>query len=373
MKRIIYVLTLLPCLLLLQTCTQDMIGPDGEVVKGGSLNKIDPLVLNKNEVDFSNGEFLTFSFKVNKDAVWEVKFIPADTRIPASYSFQGSSSMVGQDEFKWNGWTNKLPWFPQGECLAILNFVDFPELNDTLDFEITGLYNYDRYGVLITDFSDDFSHRRFDPIDSGSPWTSEFPAELRTASAANGFFPPDGTKYFRTNIASVTPWQGVPWGPDVFNTDGPHSPFIDIHNFPVSSILSIPDFSDSLLPINRGAENVYFNVMIFNEQELVPPAFRNYHEKYVFEVEESNGSVRRLEVIPDDDPTWAGWRLISVRYSDLETRTDPPTLFAPHDPKSVTQVNVILLSDAPMDQRESIGPRGVIDHISFTRDRPLGL
>lgn len=320
------------------SCSQeDMIGPDVNELYG-DLKVTESITVNNDTVNFASGETVSFQAKFEKEAIWKLSATSKNNG--AIWTAEGAGKEISDANALWKGESDDLPWFPAGPVDVI---VTFPQHKDTL---ATTIYievpmNHDKGAVLIADFS----VAPISPVLSETGWPSEWPT---TSIFYSNYPQPDGTRYL---FMEGNAWQGSPWGPTVFNTSPPFSPFIDILKIDANKMQN--GYGETL-PLYADPSRVYFNIMVYNTG--------SQYARLQVKLYESNNQTRTLDITP----TWTGWKMVTVKYNEFEGTSTP-------SPSSVWRVEFLLFSNAPAailnDPSNKVS--AAFDHPAFTFDREL--
>ena len=157
---------------------------------------------------------------------------------------------------------------------------------------------------------------------------------------------PQGNKYY--NMAGTVDWDWL----------------IGLVNFKSTAYGGAPAF-----PLSANSDNVYFNVMIYGEEGTT-------NSLVLFQFEEDENSNGIFSSASEDmyskeiKVDWIGWKLISVKYSDLVNLvngvTDAPNGNGVHDSDKIKTINMLHLANP-----NSGFAKSKLDYIIFTENGPL--
>jgi hypothetical protein len=122
-------------------------------------------------------------------------------------------------------------------------------------------------------------------------------------------------------------------------------------------------------PLNPNGNNVYFNAMVYGEPGLI-------NSIVLFQFQEDENGDGTFTATSDDQydveikVDWAGWKLISIKYSDLVTLVNgaasTPNGNQQHNPDKIKQINMLHLANP-----SSGYAKAKLDYIIFTENGPL--
>jgi len=327
------------CILLLATvliasCKKtEQLGPDLVGIYG-SVTVTEPLAVNTPSVNFATDGVVFFTAKFQNDAVWTITITGANG---AKKSITGISKEINAENSTWKGTADVPPSFIAGAVTATLSFQN-DALTESVPFTITAKRTSDfTTDVLVTDF-------KVSPIQNygalpilPTNWPSDFPLTVNFLST-HGL--PDGNAYL--TMGPQAPWQ--PGG----------SPFVDI--LTISPRNSIKNYG-TYYPLYADPTKVYFNIMVYNTGT---PTWLQ------ISFMEDGVVARGLNI----KPNWTGWKLVSVRYSDLTPNSSAAASNV--QPQKITGIQLVLLSNVATNSPllPTTAVSAAIDHMTFTHNAP---
>ena len=126
--------------------------------------------------------------------------------------------------------------------------------------------------------------------------------------------------------------------------------------------------------LNADPNNIYFNIMIHGDSTLSPTNEANSLFKIEFYEDENQdqyydpNSEDRLDY--EFDINWNGWRMISIKYSDLIMATDPNgggvSGNSIREPNKIIKIRTLLLANP-----ESGFAKADVDYIIWSEGSPI--
>lgn len=306
------------------SCTKkEMIGPSIEGLYG-PVKVLETLNSSDKNPDFTKISNIYFTAKFSGQVSWILTLKGNNSH--AAYTIKNTSNELNISNAKWEGHANTLPSFDIEPVTATLTFVN---TTDTLTTEINlvGKQNIFNQGILISDFSS--------AAKIGTGWSKDWPLIGNTNS---DYTKPDGNNYL---LMSGKPWQG-----------SPITPYVNFLKIPANQADGASPTA-AYFPLVAEQSRVYFNVYVYATE--TPDTWL----KIMFF--DANGT-RSMNIRPD----WTGWKIISIKYSDL---TLEGTGNAVGDPSKISSMQFVLLSDAVPS--ESVSVTSAFDHATFTIDQPF--
>ncbi|MBC7486352.1 MAG: hypothetical protein H7282_06350 [Cytophagaceae bacterium] len=334
MKKIIGIFLVL---VLIASCrNKEPLGPTLKV------NILQPLAVSTPSVDFSTGGKVFFTAVFENSAAWTITIKGNG----ATKVINGVSKEINEGNSSWIGTVDVPPSFIAGSVTAVLSFQIDP-LTNNVPFTISAKRIADKLNdVLVTDFtSSPVQNYSATPTAPGN-WPSTYPLTVNTNI---DYVNPDGNAY--ELMGDVAPWQGS------------GSPFVDIVT--ISPRNSIQNYGTYYPILYTDPSQVYFNIMVYNTGTPV------WLEISFFEVE---GVVANGTATPDRHltikPNWTGWKMVSVKYSDLIPSNAEAA--ANIQPQKITDIQIVLLSNVKADNPALTATivRTAFDHITFTHKAP---
>jgi hypothetical protein len=268
---------------------------------------------------------------MSKTSNWKIKITGQTSG--AVKEITGTSKTIALNDAIWNGSTSQLPMFRNEICAIQLTFVG--ESDTIVDqVKITGVKS--NSGYVIADFENGLN----------SGWTSfiqqgaNMDFQIKTDN-----FAPQGDDYL--NMAGTVNWDWL----------------IGLINFKASADGFVT------FPLNPNGNNLYFNAMVYGEPGLL-------NSIVLFQFQEDENGDGTFTASSDDQydveikVDWVGWKLISIKYSDLVTLVNgapsSPNGNQQHNPDKIKQINMLHLAN-PLS-----GPaKTKLDYIIFTENGPL--
>jgi hypothetical protein len=312
---------------------------DKDIIDGPSISEsystfkiIDAFKTDKSSVDFNVGEKVTFSASFNKPVNWEI-IITGNTS-KAQKMFSGNGKTINVTNALWNGSTTKYPIFRVENCVAKLVIKD---VVDTFSVNVNITQPKKIEGLVIADFEAGLNSAWTKFIQSGA--NMDF--KVKTDSVA-----PQGAKYL--NMAGTVNWDYL----------------IGLIDYPATAYGTSPT-----MPLETNPENVYFNCLIYG----VP---NTNQSSVLFQFKEDENADGTFSPNSEDEydyeikVDWEGWKLISIKYSDISTLVNgapaTPKGNALHNPNKIGKISMLHLAN-PNDGFASTK----IDLIMFTSAKPL--
>lgn len=326
MKKIIGIL--LAAVLIASCRNKEQLGPDLAGIYG-PVTVTESFSANNSNPNFSSGDKVIFGAKFEKDASWIIT-ITGNTS-GATKTITGIGKTLNAENAVWNGTSDAVPSFGVENVTAVLSFTS---TSDTypLALTIAGTRNPDQGGVIVSNFLVSKRYCCGFPIPNG--WPSDYP---NITNADNAYVKPDGNNYL---LMSGVPWQA-------------NSPYV---NYMTIAASSADVNHGTYFPLYADPSKVYFNVMVYGTRAETPYAWLQ---------------INLIEDGPDGDvgrtmnirPNWTGWKLISVKYSDLAAGSAVAA-----NTRKVKAVQFVLLSDSPTLPGPSV--KVAFDHATFTHNAP---
>lgn len=320
----IYILFIL---LILFSCRKDekikIDGPDLYDVYG-EFAVLSDLNASQVEVDFSNGENIYFECSLAKIVDWKISIVGQESG--AEKIIEGTGKELDVSNSIWNGSTTNLPFFKSESCVVSLTFEGE---EDTLTTSLTILAPKVNNGVLVTDFESGWNSGWSTFIQSGA--NMDF-------NIKNDGSSPQGASYY--NMQGKVNWDWL----------------IGLIDFNASSLGSVT------FPLNDNAENLYFNILVYGEQGLP-------NTLMLLRFDEDENLDGTFDEQSEDQYTyefpvdWEGWRLISVKYAELDGGGNGD---GKYNPEKLNKVSVLHLANPSSGFAKS-----AIDYLIFTENAEL--
>ena len=324
---------LLLIIFLFSTCRKKETGFEGPDLNDlyGSFSISETFKANRDSVYFANGELVTFSTSFTKLVDWKITIKGLSSG--AKKIITGKSKVIDSGNSLWNGSTTEFPMFKAEKCAVELTFVSEP---DTLRDTVKILQTKTNPGFLVADFENGMM----------TGWTTFVQSGANMSFGVNTSSPvPQGNKFY--NMAGTVNWDWL----------------IGLIEFPASA------YGSPRFPLNTNAQNVYFNVLVWGE-----PGLTNALLLFQFREDENNNGV--FESATEDEydyqinVNWSGWKLISVKYSDLVTLVNgapgSPKGNQLHNPDKLMKISTLHLANPATGFSKS-----KMDYIIFTENNAL--
>jgi len=330
MKRSIYLLFIL----VLFGCRKDELNKmDGPSLAdlNGQFSVIVPFKASQDSVNFSTGESVYFTAEFSKVSSWKLELIGQSSG--AIKEITGLGNTLTSSTTIWDGSTTYFPMFRSELCTARLTIQGE---EDTLLTTVKITQPKVNSGFVIADFETAFNPGWSSFIQSGANMDFQIKTD-NGAAEENGYL----------NMAGTVNWDWL----------------IGLINFKATAY-GAPTF-----PLNSNPNNLYFNVLVWGE-----PSLTNSLVLFQFQEDENgNGSfssnaedMYSLQLTVN----WVGWKLISVRYSDLVCLVNgAPAAAAGNgvfEPNKLMQINMLHLANPASGYAKS-----KLDYLIFTENSPL--
>ncbi len=299
-------------ILLLAGCRKEQDRYDGPSLE--DLNKsfalLQPFSCNKDSVYFGNGESALFTAKFNKSVHWNISIRGLASHALKIISGQGNE--ISAPEGLWNGATTRFPMFRNEACLATLRI---DGVSDSFSLPITIKSIKKNQGLLIADFENGLNPQWTKFVQSGA----NMDLNIKNDTVA-----PQGGKYL--NMAGTVSWDWL-------------TVMLD---FPAAS------YGSPTLALNGNPDAVYFNCLIYGVPNTNPSLM-------LFQFKEDENGDGSINQNSDDqydlqvNVNWSGWKLISVKYSDIVTLSNgqptTPKGNSKHNPDKIGKISLLHLAD----------------------------
>ncbi len=278
----------------------------------GEFSVITPFAVDRETIDPENGEEAVFTAEFSKPVNWTITITGQSSG--AQKVITGLSRSLNADNATWNGSTTVFPVFAAENCQAMLTIED---VSDTFYLEVDMLSPKPNEGLVLADFENGFNPEWTVFIQTG--------ADMDFATK-NDNLAPHGMGYL--NMKGTVDWDWL-------------IGLVDFHAQTYNP-------GENVMPLSSDADNVYFNCLIYGEpgtnQSLVLFQFKEDED----ENGEFDGNIEdmySLEIRVD----WAGWKQISVKYSDLEALVNgqpaSPNGNGNKEPNKLGTVSMLHLAD----------------------------
>jgi hypothetical protein len=269
--------------LLIVGCDYDT-EPDGPSLfdRFAPLELFDSLEVSAAQVDFSQGQSVSFSAEFNKSVPWVITVTGQTSG--AVKIIEGFDRFISVENATWNGTTTNLPFFKSELCSVVLSVDDESNYTDSLSVEIIGTRNYP--GGLVTDWENGVNPGFIEFAQSG--------ANMRFDTVVSPSGSVQGNVFYETS-------GEVAFADDLGNIAMPKEAFTD------------PDFI-----MNSNPDLVYFNVFA----RKGPDAAEDIYVFQIMEDDDGNGTYN-----PNADDAYEyviqnltlDWEQYSINYSELTT------------------------------------------------------
>ena len=256
----------------------------------GELNIIEEFQIINDSVSF-NSETTYFTAKFSKIVDWKISIRGLNSG--AKKVILGKSNEINASNSMWRGEVTYLPFFVDESCEVKLTFPSHTDtIIDSLIINEPKIYG-NGTEVIIADFE--------------AGWNPNF-GEFFNSGMVRKIESPGAGQGLRYMVQESAP-NGCPWDWLIG--------YVDYY------------FDYWLQPqvLNPNPDQVYFNIMIKGDSTLSPDNAPNSLFKIEFrEDEDQNGYWSQSEeemLFYEFLVDWNGWKMISLKYSDLEISSDP--------------------------------------------------
>jgi hypothetical protein len=233
----------------------------------------------RDSVNFSEGQQVVFTAKFNKIVDWTITITGSTSK--SVKEIKGTSKTIDASNAAWNGSSTKFPIFTQENCIAKLTIKDVTDTFSVSE-KIVGTKKIE--GFMIADFEAGIKTGWTRFAQSGA--NMDF--QVKTDTLA-----PEGKKYM--NMAGTVNWDWL----------------IGLIDFPATAYGAAKTF-----PLSTNPDAVYFNCLIYGVPSTNPTLV-------LFQFKEDENADGVINANTDDEydyqvnVDWVGWKLISVKYSDM--------------------------------------------------------
>jgi len=311
----------------------------------GELTILESLEVVGDSANFEINDAMHFTSSFSKIVDWKVTIEGLNSG--AKKIISGKSNVINANNSTWNGGVTNLPFFKDENCSLLLTFQNH---NDSISktIKISGAKTYGNGNELvITDFEGGFNPNFTNFFNSGM---------VKKIEDDN---PGQGNRFLVQESAP----NGCPWDWLIGYIDYPSDYWLQ-----QGTLSADPD-------------NVYFNIMIKGDSTLSPDNVPNSLFKLEFYEDEnqdgfySQANEDRLdyEFLVD----WNGWKMISIKYSDLLTSTDSNNGGGGNklrEPNKIFKVRTLLLADPydPTDLTTCSGfAKADVDYLIWSEGGPI--
>ena len=331
MERILYIL--ISVVFLVGCRKEELKKIDGPSLAdlNGKFSVITNLKASKDTVNFSANESVFFTAEFSKVSNWKLEIIGQTSG--AIKEISGIGNKLTVNESTWGGTTTFFPVFRSELCTARLTFQGEKDtLLTTLKIKEPKLNE----GFIVADFESSFNAGWSSFIQSGA--SMDF--QIKSDNSA-----PQGGGYL--NMAGTVDWDWL----------------IGLINFKATA------YGAKTFPISANPDNLYFNVLVWGE-----PSLNNSLVLFQFQ-EDENGDGKfssNTEDMYSHQITinWTGWKLISIRYSELQSLVNGTPAAASgngvFEPNKLMQINMLHLANPKTGFAKS-----KLDYLIFTEGKPL--
>lgn len=325
-------ITKYPALVLMIGLTVLSCRKEDDMMDGPSLEDIygpwfivNDLQASKDSVNFSTGEYVHFTAEFSKTVSWNLSILGLSTG--AEKIVEGTSKYIDASQFLWNGSTTNLPMFKEEVCKVQLTFdTEVDTLTDTLVVTQPKVNN----GLWSEDFENGWNGGWGSFIQTGAMMDFQVKTD-GFAAESDGYL----------NMQGEVSWDWL----------------IGLVNFNATA------YGETHFPLTTNADNVYFNALVYGES-----GFPN--SLVLFQFDEDDNGNDSFDAASEDRfihevwVDWVGWRLISVKYSDLVDEgangNDIP------EPDKLSVINMLHLADPNSGLAKS-----KLDYLIFTTNGPF--
>lgn len=290
----------------------------------GTFEVVTGLATSQPTVDFAAGESIHFTAETTKLTDWKLTITGQTSG--AEKIIEGVGKVLDASNASWDGSTTNFPMFRAETCDVMLTF---DGESDTLTTMVTVNSAKVNQGFILADFETGYLSGWTNFIQSGG--NMDF--NIKT----DGTAPQEGSYI---NMQGTVNWDWL----------------IGLLDFNASA------YNETTLPLTDNADNLYFNALVYGEVGLP-----NSRVLFRFDEDENEDGTfsetsedqYQKEIIID----WEGWRLISLRYSELDGGGTGDGAF---DPDKLNKVSVLHLANPSSGFAKS-----GLDYMIFTENAPL--
>jgi len=290
----------------------------------GEFGILSDLEASQTNVDFAAGEQVYFSCQLAKISEWKLQITGQSSG--AVKIISGISKSLDQETAFWDGSTTEFPVFTSEVCEVQLTFEGEP---DTLNTTVTVSQPKVNEGFVIADFE--------------SGWMTGWTTFIQSGQNMDFNIKSDGTapqssSYY--NMQGLVNWDWL----------------VGLVDFKAQA------YGDYTLPLTSNGDNLYFNALLYGEAGLP-------NSRVLFRFDEDDDEDGAFEENSEDQYgieyiiDWEGWRLVSIKYSDLEGNGNGG---GNHNPDRLNKVSVLHLANPSSGFAKS-----GIDYLIFTENGPL--
>jgi hypothetical protein len=331
MERIVYTLFML---IFLVSCRKEELKKiDGPSLAdlNGKFSVINQLKVSKDSVNFSAGESVFFTAEFSKISSWKLEII--GQKSGAIKEIFGVGNKLTSVETTWGGATTYFPVFQSEFCTARLTFEGE---KDTLTTTIRVKEPKVNKGFVVADFETSFNVGWTSFLQSGASMDFQIKSD-ETAPQGGGYL----------NMAGTVDWDWL----------------IGLINFKATA------YGVKTFPLSANPDNLYFNVLVWGEPSLT-------NSLVLFQFQEDENGDGKFSSNAEDmyshqiTINWTGWKLISIRYSELQSLVNGTPATASgngvFEPNKLMQINMLHLANPKTGFAKS-----KLDYLIFTEGKPL--
>lgn len=327
MKRLIIMVMLL-CMVF-QSCRKydTFEGPDLNDLLG-EFTILDPVIPSSKNINFSQGEKLSFKGELSKNTLWEIEFTGSESGARGLIS--GNERLFTNVNSEWDGGATSFPGFVEEKVYLSIRFPNEEDSEVILDtLQITGVKP--ETGFLLADFESGV----------GSNWTFFNQSTVTGGINCEELAAKGNCSYA---IQGTVPWDWAIGSVTIF-------PATESFGLPASATDLFFNIGFKVTE-NYGPENSFL-LCWFDEDENGDGQFdENSEDRWIYEHW-------------SQDTTW---ELISKRYSDLKTIDNEEVATNGNgllEPSKIHSINLFFLANP-----ENGKAKANIDHLIFTNEKP---
>jgi hypothetical protein len=306
-------LVLLITLSVVVSCRKDDTSFDGNNIQEmySDFKVLSAFNVDRDSVNFANGEKAIFSAKFNKPVSWKIVIKGQTSK--AEKIITGQTKFIDATNATWNGSTTIFPMFKEENCTAQLTI---DGVADTFQLQTKIKAVKINLGLVIADFENGFNNSWLKFVQTGA--NMDFNIKTDTLC-------PQGAKYLR--MAGTVNWDYL----------------IGLIDYPATAYGTTKTLN---LPANPN--DVYFNCLIYGESASNPSIV-------LFQFKEDENADGNINSNTDDqydyqiNVNWIGWKLITVKYADLVTlvngQPSTPKGNSQHNPDKIGKISMLHLAD----------------------------
>lgn len=299
MKNQVFIIALLSTILILGCRKDEIEGPELQDIFG-EFEVLEPLTVSTTEVDFANGQSVSFNAKLSIRTDWQLHIIGSQSG--GRKVIEGRERDITGEVARWRGDITFAPLFATEPCEVYMTFTDYPDTLFAEDINILDIKPESEVDLLVSDFA------------TGAGWGTFAEAAAQNQHINGTYFVQDPSSDLPSFIEVSAPEGNGHWR---MTYDNDASIFIcGINTLSSSAIDASGDY------LNLGTtnpDNVYINMLVHG--------FGDGNTRFSLGLQEDDnldGSYDRFtegtyntEIVVD----WVGWKVVSIPLSDFNLST----------------------------------------------------